>query len=298
MPKSRKRETRTGGAGKPSNQQASEEGVQKSHVTILEQEIEEGLEELERPSFGLFMSGLSAGLDIGFSVLLIALVVSRLEGVFSEPVIEILKANAYSVGFILVIFGRSELFTEHTTLAALPVLARKASLKQLSRLWGLVYVANIVGTVIFAWILVLIGTAMDIIDPPVFGKIAHGVLEYDAGVMLFSAILAGWLMGLVSWLVTAGRDTISEIFFVWLVTGTIGFAHFHHGIVGSVEVLAGIFAEQGVTWLDFGRFAVLTALGNALGGVFFVAVIKYAHATSVRRGMRHLRPMRGKRSRR
>ena len=105
--------------------------------------------------------------------------------------------------------------------------------------------------------------------------------------ILVSAILAGWLMGLVSWLVTAGRDTISEIVFVWLVTGTIGLAHFHHCIVGSVEVLAAVFAGQGTTLADFGHFLLFSTLRNVIGGVFFVALVKYGHATKVRPGMRH-----------
>ena len=105
--------------------------------------------------------------------------------------------------------------------------------------------------------------------------------------ILVSAILAGWLMGLVSWLVTAGRDTISEIVFVWLVTGTIGLAHFHHCIAGSVEVLAAVFAGQGTTLADFGHFLLFSTLGNVIGGVFFVALVKYGHATKVRPGMRH-----------
>jgi hypothetical protein len=46
---------------------ARSEGAQKSYQTILEQEITEGLRELERPSAGLFISGLSAGLDVSFS---------------------------------------------------------------------------------------------------------------------------------------------------------------------------------------------------------------------------------------
>lgn len=262
-------------------------GVQKSYVTILEQEIEEALDELERPSPGLFMSGLSAGLDIGFSVFLITVIITSAEGVIPDPFYELLRASAYSVGFILVIFGRSELFTEHTTLAMLPVLGGAASMTQLVRLWGIVYVSNLIGGVIFASMLATVGPALGTVEPAAIGELAIEVIDHPGWVIFVSAVLAGWLMGLLSWLVTAGRDTISEIVFVWLVTGTIGLAHFHHCILGSVEVLAGIFAGQGVTFSDFGRFLFYATLGNLIGGVFFVALIKYGHATIVRRGMRH-----------
>ncbi len=59
---------------------------------------------------------------------------------------------------------------------------------------------------------------------------------------LLSAILEGWLMGLLAWLVAAARETISQLFIIWLITASIGIAHLHHCIVGNVEVLAGLFS--------------------------------------------------------
>lgn len=261
--------------------------VQKSYVTILDQEIQEALDELERPPFGLFLSGLSAGLDIGFSVFVLAILVTEAREVLSEPVFEILRANAYSIGFILVIFGRSDLFTEHTTLAMLPVLDRSTSIARLGRLWGIVFLSNLIGAAVFAFLLSTIGPALGNVSTRAFGFLAAEAVGHSSAVILLSAILAGWLMGLVSWLVTAGRDTISEIFFVWLVTATIGLAHFHHCILGSVEMLAAIFAGEGVGYADYGRFLAFSTAGNVVGGVIFVALVKYGHATQVRRGMRH-----------
>jgi formate/nitrite transporter FocA (FNT family) len=96
-------------------------------------------------------------------------------------------------------------------------------------------------------------------------------------VILLSGIMAGWLMGLLSWLVAAGRDTISQIVLVWMITTAIGLAHFHHAIAGSVEVLAGVFAGE-ATLGDYGHFLLWTTLGNLIGGPIFVAMIKYGHA--------------------
>ena len=85
-------------------------------------------------------------------------------------------------------------------------------------------------------------------------------------------------MGLLSWLVAAGRDTISQIVLVWLIRTAIGFANLHHVILGTAEVLAGIFAGQGIGLTDLGRVVVWATLGNALGGAVFVALLKYGHA--------------------
>lgn len=244
---------------------------------ILEQEISEGLGEIRRNTTGLFISGLSAGLDVGFSLFLMAVMYTYANDTLPESVVQILVANMYAVGFIFVIIGRSELFTEHTALATLPVLNGNATIGDLARLWGIVYSANLIGATIFALMATIVGPNLGVIDPTAFGTIAHHVVEHSWWVILSSAILAGWMMGLLSWLVAAGRDTISQIFLVWLVTTAIGLGKLHHSIVGSVEVLAGLFAGQEITLADFGHFLLWATIGNSIGGVVFVALIKYGH---------------------
>lgn len=244
---------------------------------ILEQEIAEGLGEIERPLPGLFLSGLSAGLDVGFSLLLMAVTLSQFSGIIAEPFVNLMMANMYAIGFIFVIIGRSELFTEHTTLAMLPVLNGRASVAGLVRLWSVIYVANLTGVAIFAALVTVIGPALGVVEVTAFGTIAEHMTAHSWWVILLSGVLAGWMMGLLSWLVTAGRDTISQVILVWLVTTAIGFSGLHHSIVGSAEVLAGLFAGQGISVADFGHFLLWATLGNAVGGVFFVALIKYSH---------------------
>lgn len=253
------------------------EEARKPARRILEQEIAEGLGEIERPTLGLFIAGLSAGLDIGFSLLFMAVTLTAFADQLPSPWVDLLVASMYAIGYIFVIIGRSELFTEHTTLAVLPVLNRRASVPELLHLWLIVYLANLIGVAIFAAITTLIGPALDVIDVAVFDPLARHMVDHAWWVILLSATLTGWLMGLLSWLVTAGRDTISQIFLIWLVTSAIGFVGLHHSITGSVEVLAAIFANQSIPWLDYGHFLLWATLGNAIGGVVFVALIKYSH---------------------
>jgi formate/nitrite transporter FocA (FNT family) len=253
--------------------------AKKPYRQILIEEISEGLHELKRPSMGLFLSSFSGGLDIGFSLFLIAVMKTLVEGHFSKPATELLVATMYPVGFFMVVLGRSELFTEHTTLAVLPVLDRKSTIGSLIRLWIIVYVANVLGAVVFAGVTVLVGPRIGVIEPHILTEIARQAVDFPATTIFLSAILAGWLMGLLSWLVTAGRDTISQIVVVWIIAGAIGICHLHHSIVGATEVLAGIFTRQGVTFADFGRFMLWATLGNAVGGIVFVAVLKYSHAS-------------------
>jgi formate/nitrite transporter FocA (FNT family) len=245
---------------------------------ILRAQIRQGLSELNRPRDGLFLSALSAGLDIGFGPLLMAVVLTAAEFSFSSPLTkDFLMANAYAFGFILVVMGRSELFTEHTTLAVLPVLDRQATVGQLGRLWGIVYLGNLVGGTVFAGSVIWIAPALGVAEPRAFVEIGTALTEHPTWVLLAAGVLAGWLMGLLSWLVAAAQESVSRILFVWIIATAIGFAHLPHSIAGTVEVLAGVFVGPEVTLRDFARFLVASTLGNAIGGSVFVALLKYGH---------------------
>lgn len=257
--------------------EASEGGQRTTYSEILTRQIESGLRELERPTDGLFISGLSAGLDIGFGPLLMAIMLTLVTGVYEKPVVEILTANMYAVGFVFVVLGQSELFTEHTTLAILPVLDGQASLSQLGRLWGLVYAANLVGGGIFVLLVVPFAPKLGVAEPAAFAKIATGLTEHAWLTLAVAAVLAGWLMGLLSWLVAAAQDTISRIVIVWIITAVIGFAHLPHSIAGNVEVLAGLVATSEITVVDYLWFQSAATVGNVVGGAIFVALIKYSH---------------------
>lgn len=119
----------------PGGMMASEEmDTQRDYEDVLRLQIAEGLSELERPPTGQFLSALSCGLNLGLGVFALFLMGTLATGAFGAPIPRFLESIGYTVGFILVIMSRTELFTEHTTLAVLPVLDRSASLLQLGRL--------------------------------------------------------------------------------------------------------------------------------------------------------------------
>lgn len=251
------------------------EKPQKSYHTILEQHVAQAQEELERPAGGLLLSSFSAGLDLGFGPFLMAVMLTLSGGAWPHPVTAAVLATAYAVGFIFVVLGRSSLFTEQTTSAVLPVLARRASVMQLARLWSLVLIGNIAGGALFALFLSTLGPHLHIVETGAFGTIAQKLLDVPWWTMWGSAVLAGWLMGLLAWLMAASRDTIGQIVFVSVTTFLIGIAGFHHSIAGTIEVLLALFARAGPTWADYGRFISAAAVGNAVGGALFVAVLKF-----------------------
>jgi formate-nitrite transporter family protein len=259
------------------NTDVPQQEPQKSYHTILEQHVRQAQEELERPAGALLLSGLSAGLDLGFGPFLMAVIATLTSKELPHSVTRILVTLAYSVGFIFVVMGRSALFTEQTTSAVLPVLSRRAGLRQLLRLWGLVLSANLVGSAVIAAIISQVGPRMGVIEMAAIDEIASRLLSHPWWIMLLSAIAAGWLMGLLAWLVIASRDTVSQIIIITLTTFVIRIAGFHHSIAGTIEVLIAVFAGAGPTLADFAQFLLWSVVGNALGGAIFVAVLKFGH---------------------
>jgi formate/nitrite transporter FocA (FNT family) len=253
--------------------------AQKSCHTILEQHIQQAEEDLERPAGGLLLSALSAGLDLGFGPLLMAVIGTLATPALGRPVTQMLVALAYAVGFLFVVVGRSALFTEQTTSAVLPVLAKRVGLGKLVRLWALVLAGNLVGATVIAAFIARLAPALGAADVATFGEMAGKVVNHPFWTMLFSAIAAGWLMGLLAWTVVASRETMSQIAMVIATAFVIGITGLHHSIAGSIEVLMAIFsnAEPQVGLHDFVTFLATSVLGNAIGGAVFVGLLKFGH---------------------
>jgi len=254
-----------------------EKEAQKSYHTVLEQHVEQAAGEYLRPPGGLLLSSFSAGMDIGFGPFVMAVIATLAAGELSRSVTDLLVAFAYTSGFVFVVIGRSALFTEQTTSAVLPVLSGRASVADLLRVWGIVLAGNLAGTVIVATFIGYIAPRHGIVETSALAGIANKLLAHPWWIILFSAIAAGWLMGLLAWLVVAARDTISQIVAVVMTTFVIGIAGLHHSIAGAVEVLMAVVAHAGPTIGDFGRFLVAAVIGNAIGGTVFVALLKFGH---------------------
>jgi len=246
---------------------------------ILDSMIEKGSHEISREKEGLFLSSLSAGLDIGFGPLLMGVILTLSAGSYGDLPTEILLASAYSVGFIFVILGRSELFTEHTTLAVMPVIDGEASLKKLGRLWSIVYAGNIIGGLVFTGLAVMLMPGLGVVEKAAFETIAYKLVSHELRWLLIAGMFAGWLMGLLAWLVTSAKNTIGRVALIWMITATIGMFHLPHSIAGNVEVLFGLFTSSKIAVTDYIAFLSLSTIGNAIGGAFFVGLMKYGHVT-------------------
>jgi formate/nitrite transporter FocA (FNT family) len=252
-------------------------GATLSYRNILEREMESALKEIGRPPAGLFLSGFSAGLNLSFGALFMAMVLTYSGGFDSALTKQVALAGVSAIAFLFVVVGQTELFTAHTTMAILPLLDGRASVGDVARLWGVVYAANLSGCVAFVGLIAAIGEPMGIATPASFGALAGSLLGFPWWVVLLSGVVAGWLMGLATWLSAASRDTIGRVVFVLLVTATIGFGPFHHSILGTTEVLSAAVLTGEVPVPVFGSFLLFTTLGNVVGGGVFVGALNYGH---------------------
>lgn len=231
----------------------------------------EGVEELARPVPSLWWSGLTAGLSIGFSVVAHGTLVAVLP---DAPWRGLVASFGYSVGFLIVILGRYQLFTEITLTAMLPVLAepsRKAAVA-LARLWAVVLAANLVGTFLFAAILashqVLPQTQMAGID-----QVAHHVGEFSAKDAFVRGIVAGWLMATLVWLQPSAEG--ARFWVIALVTTMIAALDLSHVISGSVEIF--YLQMTGALGILDGLSRLLLPLlaGNIIGGAALFALLAH-----------------------
>jgi formate/nitrite transporter FocA (FNT family) len=236
----------------------------------------EGLRELERSTSALAWSGLGAGLSMGFSFLSEALLRAHLPAAPWRPLVATL---GYSVGFVIVILGSQQLFTENTLTPVVPWLADKTveRLRNVLRLWGTVLAANLVGALLFALAL----AKLSVVEPSTrlaLTELAREAMRAGPWTTLLHAVYAGWLIALMVWMLPAAES--AHLWVIVFMTYLVGLGGFAHVIAGASEVFyAGLRAEA--SWDAVLRGYLLpTLVGNILGGVTIVAGLNHAQATS------------------
>jgi formate/nitrite transporter FocA (FNT family) len=238
------------------------------HASVSKQ----GDEELDRPVGSLFWSAIAAGIAI-----MTSLWISGALHSFSpeSPWRDAIVALGYPFGFLIVVLGRMQLFTEQTVVAILP-LARKRSahnLARVARLWSIVFLGNVLGTAFMSLLAAHAHLQSDEVlsgMSAVAGKLMeHGWLE-----TMTLAIPAGFIMASVAWIRSA-----EDQFGFWIVvtlTLAIGLAGFTHVIVGSAEAWLLLWrGEAGIGWV-LGGFLAPALIGNIIGGTGLFALLAHA----------------------
>jgi len=238
------------------------------HAAVSEQ----GEDELSRPVSSLFWSAVAAGIAIMASV--------SASGAIHHYAPETqwreaLTSLGYPIGFLVVILGRLQLFTEHTTVAVLP-LARAPSFAaalRVARLWAVVFAANVLGAAAVA--------ALAVYGRVQSPDVLHGMVQVSAKLLertpvetLLQAIPAGFLIASIAWIRSATEGSGFSI--VFAITYAIALCGFAHVVAGAAEAFILFWhGEAGLGWVVTG-FLAPAFVGNVLGGTGLFALLAHA----------------------
>lgn len=246
-------------------------------AVVFETVRREGDIELSRPVLALAFSGLAAGLSMGFSLIVTGLLRANLP---NEPWRTLVENFGYTIGFLIVVLGRQQLFTENTVTAVLPLLDdpdRGRTLLKVARLWVVVLAANLLGAALFGLVVAhthifpgnvrsaFVDLGREAVAPGFWGTAVRGVF-------------AGWLIALMVWLLPAA-DT-QKVWVVLIITYVVGIAGFSHVVAGSVEALYGVAAGTIPLATYLGSFLAPVFVGNALGGILLVSLLNYGQVAA------------------
>jgi formate/nitrite transporter FocA (FNT family) len=232
----------------------------------------EGEAEMSRPLSSLWWSGLAAGLSISFSLLAQAILYVHLPDVPWRPLV---SSFGYSVGFLIVVLARQQLFTENTITVVLPLMAafNAVNLRRLSRMWAVVLIANLVGTLCAAlfcrYSLVLTPLLRDGMLELSREMMGNGWLE-----MFFKGVAAGFLIATMVWVIPSAEGATFQV--VTMATYLIAVGGFTHIVAGSFEGFLLVVNGQLRLWHMISEFTIPVLLGNIVGGTALFAVLSYA----------------------
>jgi formate-nitrite transporter family protein len=231
-----------------------------------------GEEEMARPITSLWWSGVAAGLSISFSLLAQALLEMHLADAPWRPLV---SSFGYSVGFLMAVLSRQQLFTETTITAVLPVMAKftVANVARMGRMWSIVLLANLAGTLFAA----VFCTFAPVISPELresMLQISRHVAETGWVEMFFLAIAAGFLMAAMVWLLPSADG--AQFHVITMMTWLIALGGFTHIVAGSTEAFLLVVNGQMSVGTMLAGFMAPVLAGNIVGGTVLFAVLSYA----------------------
>ena len=227
-------------------------------------------EELSRSSHALAFSGVAGGVTMGLTGLAVAVALAVLGPSQNAQFVAYLF---YPMGFIAVIIGRAQLFTENTLYPVVLVLDEHKHVGNTLRLWGVVFLSNVAGALGFGLLAIKTG-ALDPKVAEILASLGLQMVAQTSAHAFWSGVIGGWLIALVAWMVTASHWTIGQILMIWFLSFVVGLGHFAHCIASSGEIWSAIFAGL-VPVSQYFRWLAFATLGNIVGGIIIVSLLNY-----------------------
>jgi formate/nitrite transporter FocA (FNT family) len=244
---------------------------------IYKQVAKNAQEELKRSSVSLAISGLTGGIFMGLSALGVGVILEHLapNGVVS-PSAFILSRMFYPLGFIVVILGRSQLFTENTLYPVALVLTEPKQIWNTLRLWATVLPSNVLGAFLFA-MLAGLTHAMPVDVVHAIAGLGVDAARTPVSAIFWSGVVGGWIIATAAWLVSGSHSITGSVMVIWMLTFVVGLGNFAHCIATSGEILTAVLTHQ-LPWLAYPRWFGPAVAGNICGGVVMVTLLEYGQA--------------------
>lgn len=237
---------------------------------IYQQVATNARQELKRSNTSLAISGFGGGAFMGLSALGTAIAVALMGDSGGAHMI---SRMFYTLGFIVVIVGRSQLFTENTLYPVALVLAEKKELWNTLRLWAVVLPANVAGAFGFA----LLVSKTPSLSPMYVEALSHlgsKAIAHPAGAVFWSGVIGGWIIALAAWMVSGSHSITGSVAVIWLLTYIVGLGDFAHCIASSGEILVTVLTHH-APWIAYPQWLIPAVLGNICGGVGLVTILEY-----------------------
>jgi formate-nitrite transporter family protein len=247
---------------------------------IYQKTKEEGERRLERPLLEMISTALAAGFDIVAGLVALALIESQVEHIAGKPAAHVLGSLGFGFGFVFLVVGRGELFTENFLVPLAGVDHHDgASVRNLLKLWTTSPIFNILGGLV----IVLLLTVHSVLPYGTGKPLIHQaeVIHANGVLALFvSAVFAGALITAMTWFVEGHESVGVRIVVAWIVGAIILLGSFNHVIVDTIELIFGYRFGAHFNWLFIlGNFG-LSAAGNMLGGVGLVTLNRFTQGRS------------------
>ena len=261
------------GPPEPDTSAAQKNLERPSAEEIYQQVARNAEQELQRRTVSLAVSGFTGGTFMGFSALGVGILLAALG---HSPRAVLLSRLLYPLGFIVVIIGRSQLFTENTLYPVALVLAEKRQFWNTLRLWAVVLPSNLAGALAFASLISLTHA----LPGPIVDAIASMGVEaarVPLPTVFWSGVMGGWIIATAAWMVSGSHSVTGSVALIWLLTFVVGAGGFAHCIASSCEMMTAAWLHE-ISWWGYLRWLGPAVAGNVCGGVLMVTLLEYGQA--------------------
>lgn len=206
-------------------------------------------------------------------VLALTVVTGALAVSLPEQIAHIGGSLFFGIGFVLIVVGRSELFTENFLVPVAGVLRGDGRARDIGRLWALTMLGNVAGLVLLAAIFSRAG----LVPPETLeaaGQTADTLAARDMLTAFLSAVVAGATMTLFTWLSEAVELDVSRVLIALIIGFLLAAPTLNHAVVSIGEMLFGLFAgtTDKASWTDLAQNVPVAIAGNLVGGLGLVTV--------------------------